>query len=155
MSENNKLCPDCNQSNTYVYNYNFEIGWCQNCNSKRLEQDFNKWTSGNELIDSFIQDAQLNARKIEEFIEWIPYNHFRNIQFLAQGGFSTVYKVIWLDGAITGWDREKQKWDRYTIELRDGDYEIAKQVDVKSPLNEYEREGLHVVLKSLNNSSSI
>lgn len=34
------LCSDCNQPDTYH-------DWCQNCNSKRFQQDFNKWTSGN------------------------------------------------------------------------------------------------------------
>ena len=89
MFNNDNLCSDCNQQNT-------GRKWCQNCNSKRFQQDFNKWTSGNELIDNFIQDAQLNAGKYIEVIEWIPYNNFRNIQYLAQG-FSTIYKAIWLE----------------------------------------------------------
>ena len=142
------LCPDCNKPNTGHH-------WCQHCNSKRFQQNFNKWTSGNELIDKFIQDAQLKARKYYEVTEWIPYNRFRNIQYLAQGGFSIVYKAIWLDRYIKEWDREKQQWKRYTIGLINNDYEIAKQENVKSPLNESEKYGLHVVLKSLNNSSNI
>ena len=89
-------CPGCNRPNSKY--------WCQNCNSKRFQQNFNKWTSGNELIDNFIQDAQLKARDNYQVIEWIPYNHFRNIQYLAQGGFSTVYKAIWLDGRINNWE---------------------------------------------------
>src|ERR1051325_4002223 len=127
MSENNELCPDCNQPNTGL-----DLDWCQNCNSKRFQQDFNKWTSGNELIDKFIQDAQLKTRSNRQVIEWIPYNRFRNIQYLAQGGFSIVYKAIWLDGRIKNWDREKRRWKRYSSELEDKDYEIAKQENVKS-----------------------
>src|SRR6266536_3175716 len=100
------LCSDCNQPNT---GYN----WCQNCNSKRFQQDFYKWTSGNEFIDKFIQDAQLEARNDDEVIEWIPYNSLRNIQYLAQGGFSIVYKAIWLGGWIERWNGEKQQWKRY------------------------------------------
>src|SRR5438045_539452 len=141
------LCPDCNQSNT-------GWKWCHNCNSKRFQQNFNKWTSGNELIDNFIQDAQLKERNKNQIIEWIPYNRFRNIQYLAQGGFSIVYKAIWSDGWIENWDKEKHQWKRYSSELEDKDYEIAKQRNVKSPLNEYENYGKHVVLKSLNNSSN-
>ena len=45
------LCSDCNEPNSF-------ISWCQNCNSKRFQQDFNKWTSGNKFIDKFIHDAQ-------------------------------------------------------------------------------------------------
>jgi len=71
------ICSNCNQPKT---NYS----WCQNCNAKRFQQDFDKWTSGNEFVDKFIQDAQLKARNYKEVIEWIPYNHLRNIQYLAQ-----------------------------------------------------------------------
>jgi len=96
------LCPECNQPNT-------DKNWCKECYSKKFQQNFSNWTSGNESIDKFIQESQLNARHFLELLEWIPYNRLRNIKFLAQGGFSTVYKAIWLDGAITNWDYEKQK----------------------------------------------
>src|SRR6266498_826876 len=139
---------DCNQPKTHV-------NWCQNCNPKRFQQEFSKWTSGNGHIDKFIQDAQLKAKSIFEFIEWIPYNRLRNIQYLAKGGFSTIYKAIWLDGQINAWDNENKKWDRYLKSLYDEDYEDAKNENIKSPLNENETDGLHVVLKSLNDSSNI
>src|SRR2546421_5563290 len=77
------LCPKCNQLNTHR-------NWCKECNSKRFQQNFSNWTSGNEHIDKFIQEAQLNARGPFELIEWIPYNQLRNIKYLTQGGFSTV-----------------------------------------------------------------
>jgi len=142
------LCSDCNQPKT-------SSKWCQNCNSKRFQQDFNKWTSGNEFIDKFIQDAQLKARNYKEVIEWIPYNHLRNINYLAQGGFSIVYKAIWLDGNIWYWDSEKQQWKRHSELIVHEDYENAKQENIESPLNENEKYGTNVVLKSLNNSSNI
>ena len=42
--------------------------------------------SENEFIDKFIQEAQL---------KWFPYNGFKNIKYLDQGGFSTIYKTNW------------------------------------------------------------
>ena len=66
-------CSSCKQLNT-------SHGWCQNCNSKRFQQNFDKWTSGNKYIDKFIQEAQLKARNRYEIIEWIPYNSLRNIK---------------------------------------------------------------------------
>ncbi|RIA83939.1 kinase-like domain-containing protein, partial [Glomus cerebriforme] len=143
-------CPECNQINKYSC-----LEWCQICNYKRYQKDFNKWTSGNELINKFIQDAQLKARNNRETMEWIPYDRFRNIQYLAQGGFSTVFKAIWLDGSIDKWDCENQQWERDSYKLEDEEYENAKQENIKSPLNENESAGLLVVLKSLNNSSNI
>ncbi|RIA89913.1 hypothetical protein C1645_824091 [Glomus cerebriforme] len=52
------------------------------------------------------------------------YDRFRNIQYLAQGGYSTVFKAIWLDGSIDKWDSENQQWKRNSYKL---DYENAKK----------------------------
>ena len=130
------LCPHCNPPKTVYY-------WCQNCNSKRFQQDFDKWTSGNKFIDKFIQDTQLKANNLWEVLEWIPYDRLRNVQYLTRGGFSTIYKAIWLDGRIEEWNSKKQKWKR-------GKRNVNAIKDEK-----YEEDGWQVVLKSLNYSSNI
>ena len=142
------LCNDCKKPKTKLF-------WCQNCNSRIFQQNFDKWTSGNDLIDKFIQNAQLNARNYNEVIEWIPYDHFRNILFLAHGGFSTVFKAIWLDGYIDKWDNKKHQWCRVFESLNSDDYENVKIKNVKSPLNGTETKKTDVILKRLNNSSNI
>ena len=142
------LCLYCNQPNT-------GYKWCQDCNSKIFQQEFSKWTSGNEHIDEFIQDAQLKARNRHEVIEQIPYERLRNIQYLAKGGFSIIYNAIWLDGYIYRWDNENKQWKRSSALFGNKVYENAKNKDIKSPLDENEAYGYHVVLKSLNNSSNI
>jgi hypothetical protein len=122
---------------------------CQYCVNKLLHQN---WTSGNKYIDKFIKESQLERDGIfSNIIEWIPYKRLRNIKDLAHGGFSTVYKAIWLDGYITLGNSVK----RYRNLLNNEDFEIAKEKDVRSPLNENEKKGLHVALKSLNNSSNV
>lgn len=146
------LCTDCKQPNTHWY-------WCRNCNSNRFQQDFDKWTSGNKLIDKFIQDSQLKARNTLEVLEWYPYNRFRNIKYLAQGGFSIVYKAILLTGYVKRWDSKAQQWERefdsmYGRVINDKDYKDASKENIKSPLNKYERFGRRVVLKLLNNTSN-
>ena len=50
-------------------------------------------------------------------MEWIPYNRLRNIQYLASGGFSTIYKAIWLDGPIQKWSKVNKQWKRYSTSL--------------------------------------
>src|SRR5436190_7951905 len=72
----NGLCRECKQPNT-----GFTDGskWCQPCNSKHLQEDFNKWTSGNKEIDEFIQNFQLRATCRKELLEWIPYDKFENV----------------------------------------------------------------------------
>ncbi|PKY54567.1 kinase-like protein, partial [Rhizophagus irregularis] len=134
------VCFDCGRQKTGDV--------CQKCISKLLQPN---WTSGNKYIDKFIQEAQLKVNRYSAFVEWIPYNRLRNIKFLAHGGFSTIYKAIWLDGYITLNSNTSVQRFRHILE----DYEIAKEKDVKSPLNINEKEGLHVALKILKNSSNI
>jgi hypothetical protein len=99
------LCKECKQPNT---SYN----WCQPCVSKYFQQNFKNWTSGNHDIDEFIQKAQLNARYSNEVIEWIEYDRFENVEYLAKGGFGTTYKAIWKGGYINGWDSENNQFIR-------------------------------------------
>ncbi|POG66278.1 kinase-like domain-containing protein, partial [Rhizophagus irregularis DAOM 181602=DAOM 197198] len=104
--------------------------WCQQCNIKRLHRDFSKWTSKNEFIDKFIQEAQLNAKNCYEILEWIPYNKLLNISYYDKGGFSEIHKAIWSDGPIFSWNYDKQQWNRQT------NYEvIIKTFDNSSSLN--------------------
>ncbi|RHZ89390.1 hypothetical protein Glove_15g46 [Diversispora epigaea] len=66
-------CPECNQEYS-VYD------WCKPCNSIHFQNDFNNWTSGNDKIDKFIQDAQLNVDVNWKVIEWIPYDRFKDVK---------------------------------------------------------------------------
>ena len=29
-------------------------------------------------------------------MKWIPYDKFKNVEYLNKGGFGTIYKAIWL-----------------------------------------------------------
>jgi serine/threonine protein kinase len=96
-----------------------------------LQLNFENWTSGNNNIDKFIQDTQLSAHKAaHKALEWIPYDRFHNIEYIAKGGFGKVYKANWIDGYINEWDNKNQIWKRYD-------------------------KGMSVALKSLYNSKNI
>src|SRR5438045_295780 len=84
------LCKECKQPNTGG-NYFYDYGWCQQCNAKRFQQNFQNWTSGNHDIDELIQKTQLKARNYGQVIEWVEYNRFENVEYLAKGGFGTTY----------------------------------------------------------------
>lgn len=104
------LCKECKQPNT---DYSYEgYPWCQSCNGKRFQQNFQNWTSGNHDIDELIQRTQLKAKNHKEVIEWIEYDRFENIEYLAKGGFGTTYKATWKDGFIEYWDSENNQWKR-------------------------------------------
>ncbi len=94
-----KRCKKCSQTNV----------WCKDCNVKQFQKDFPNWTSGNEFIDRFIQETQLNAQIKCQVLEWIPYDKFKNIEYLDYDNFSAIYKVIWLDIPIKKWMEFNEK----------------------------------------------
>lgn len=82
------LCQGCSQPN---------IGenWCKTCNAKYFQTQFKSWTSVNSEIDKFIQESQLQASSYSKVLWWMPYEKFTDIEYLAEGGFSKVYKATY------------------------------------------------------------
>src|SRR5207248_2484389 len=105
----NGLCKECNQPNTGKYYSYSNLTWCQPCNAKHFQQNFKNWTSGNHDVDEFIRKTQLKARNRNDAIEWVEYDKFENVEYLAKGGFGTTYKAIWKDGFIISWDSENSQ----------------------------------------------
>ena len=101
----NGLCEECKQPNTYDNN------WCQSCSVKYITKNFKNWTSGNHDVDEFIQKSQLKAIDKTKILEWIEYDRFENVEYLAKGGFGTVFKAIWKDGFMERNDINNQ-WKR-------------------------------------------
>jgi hypothetical protein len=120
------LCEECKQPK----NYSHHLFQC------KFQQNFKNWTSGNNEVDKFIQKAQLKAMHYTEILEYIDYNRFENVEYLAKGGFGTIYKAIWKDGFIKIWDTENNQWER------------SKNFGV-------DYENFTVVLKCLHNSQDI
>ncbi|RGB42749.1 kinase-like domain-containing protein [Rhizophagus diaphanus] len=89
--------------------------------------------SGNGVIDKFIMET---LDKVHGEMEFVSYNKFKNLEFIAEGGFSKIYKAIWENGPITSWNREKFKYNRQankTIALK----ELNNSKDINSKeLNE-------------------
>ncbi|POG65182.1 kinase-like domain-containing protein [Rhizophagus irregularis DAOM 181602=DAOM 197198] len=108
------ICGECNEPGTGE-------DWCQPCNAKRFKNNFKNWTSGNKDIDEFIQQSQLNTVHYTKYIEWIPFENFKDITYITRGGFGKIHSAEWPEGYIYSWDIENQKWDR-----------ISKKVALKS-----------------------
>jgi hypothetical protein len=90
--------------------------------------------SGNKVIDDFIRHTQRNhAIKERGKMEFVPYDQFKNIKFIAEGGFSKIYKATWVDGPIN--------WRYFTEEYN---YIICSR-----------SKNYTVVLKKLNSSNNI
>jgi serine/threonine protein kinase len=103
------LCLECQQPNNWMGSHG--KSWCWSCSAKHFQDDFSNWTSGNPEIDKLIQKCQLEADDPNKILEWIPYENFTNVEYLAEGGFGKVYKSEW-KGYISYWNAEKKEWER-------------------------------------------
>ena len=99
------ICGECNEPGT-------GYKWCQHCNAKRFKNNFKNWTSGNKNIDEFIQQSQLNAVHFSNYLEWIPFENFKNVTCITKGIFGNICSAEWPEGCIRSWDIENQKWNR-------------------------------------------
>lgn len=106
---------------------------------RRLKKNSKNWTSGNEIIDKFINDVRLKAISISGVIEWIDFDKFENIEYLAEGGFSKVYRATWINEFF---DKTKKRHDGDDDDDDDDSF-------FHSCVNK------QVVLKSLHNSKNI
>ncbi|KAF0511895.1 kinase-like domain-containing protein [Gigaspora margarita] len=85
------LCSECGNPRT-------GYSWCQSCEANRFESEFPHWTSGNIDIDDFIRQSQKNAYTAHDYLEWIPYESFVEVKYLASGGYGNVYTAYWKEG---------------------------------------------------------
>ncbi|GBC05101.1 hypothetical protein RclHR1_06030001 [Rhizophagus clarus] len=116
-----------NEARKYSTNHNaflalYGISQNPNTNDYILVQKNHTLISGNEKIDYFIHEMQLNIKvysdtsyryKYDDYdykepepeyedtiIEWIPYNQFDEIKETGKTGYMTVYSAIWKDGPL-------------------------------------------------------
>ena len=66
---------------------------CDDCKEKKIENLINE--CGNEEMARLLYGCKLNSR-ITTYIQWIPFNEFGNIEYLAKGGFGEVSKATWI-----------------------------------------------------------
>ncbi|UZO05279.1 uncharacterized protein OCT59_025637 [Rhizophagus irregularis] len=101
---NNSYCKECGEIYTKV-----QRKWCKPCQINNLELNLTNWTSGNKIIDEFIQEMQLKIEGYHNIIvEWIPYNQFNNVKKIGKDGFA---KAIWKDGLLK-YNEEERKYER-------------------------------------------
>ena len=86
------ICDECNKKKILYENHQV----CLNCyKAKSLYKP-----SGNQAIDDFIKYTLINDSKFAGKMEFVPYDQFKDVKFIAEGGFSKIYKAIWIDGPI-------------------------------------------------------
>src|SRR6266516_4698064 len=117
---------ECKKCNSTRYSDRF----CEECISQHLQSLFSTWKSGNEIIDNFIQKCQRISSLPTFILEWIPFEQFKYVTKLTEGGFSSIYTATWTRGSIVDYDENKKEFSYFG------------------------GNGQRVVLKSLNNSSN-
>ncbi|EXX52777.1 hypothetical protein RirG_250110 [Rhizophagus irregularis DAOM 197198w] len=105
-------CEICSKKYTMVFSK-----WCKQCETNKLRKNFTNWTSGNEKIDNFIQEKQLEINNSWNIVfEWIPYNKFLDIKKVDKDDISTIYSVKWEDGPLE-WNNYSKKYIRNPKEV--------------------------------------
>ncbi|CAB5198479.1 unnamed protein product [Rhizophagus irregularis] len=100
-----KDCPECGKPR-------ISFGWCKDCETNSMKENFPYWTSENKEIDDLIHYTQLNASQTCDYLEWIPFEKFEMVRYIGRGGFSSVYSALWLEGPRWIWDDGAQEWTR-------------------------------------------
>ena len=119
---------ECKNCKTTRYSDKF----CEKCISLQLQSLFTTWTSGNSIIDDFVQQCQMASSLPNYILEWIPFEQFIKVTKLTEGGFSSIYTATWTRGRIFDYDENKKEFSYFREQ----------------------GQGQHVVLKSLNDSSN-
>src|SRR2546423_955254 len=69
---------------------------CEGCKGKIIDKLTDK--CGNEEIARFLYQCKLNKKHYyNSYIQWIPFDRFKNIEYLAEGGFGEVHKATWIN----------------------------------------------------------
>ncbi|GES73428.1 kinase-like domain-containing protein [Rhizophagus clarus] len=102
------------ETKTYMIVLSNKCKECKNiCNVMCFRQNFGNWTSGNNDIDKLIQVIQLSTHDYaSKALEWIPYDKFINIKYIAESEFGKEYNANWIDGMLDFWDNYSQNWIR-------------------------------------------
>ena len=97
---------ECNKCKLTSYSDRF----CEGCISLQLQSLFTTWTSGNNIVDNFIQQCQKISSLPSYILEWIPFEQFDDITKLTEGGFSSIYTATWTRGVIIDYDENKKEF---------------------------------------------
>ncbi|GBC26923.2 kinase-like domain-containing protein [Rhizophagus irregularis DAOM 181602=DAOM 197198] len=81
-------CPECNKRRKPL-DESHQI--CHVCYNVKVAYKYG--SSGNRIIDDFIRYTQINLVNKRGKMEYVPYEQFINIKFIAEGGFIVLKKI--------------------------------------------------------------
>src|SRR2546423_562965 len=74
-----RQCNDCNKRKFLLDEVSNQV--CRNCYKAKTMYK----PSGNKVIDDFIKYILINSKKFAGKMEFVPYDRFKNIEFIAEG----------------------------------------------------------------------
>ncbi|SRR6266542_5582029 len=57
----------------------------------------------NIVVSNFIKSTHVNDKDAHMY--YVPYDQFKEIKYVTSGGFSKIYKGIWIDANISNWQK--------------------------------------------------
>ena len=120
INEIESYLAELEKEDSIIYVLNKELFWinirlnkeilCGGCKEKEIEKLTDK--CGNEEMARFLYDYKLNSNYHYGYIRWIPFDKFRNVEYLAKGGFGEVHKATWINGY---YDSRKEKYEDQVV----------------------------------------
>jgi len=98
MSSTRHYCPECDQrlrDNSW---------WCNPCQRRHFEENFDNWSTGDKDIDDFLKHTQINAQECDQYLEWIPFSAFINVNKSEISEVGTLFSANWIRGPSDTWD---------------------------------------------------
>jgi len=109
-------------------NFNQREVLCESCKEKDIKRLTNK--CGNEEMARFLYECRINI-ETDIYIKWIPFNEFKNIEYLAKGGFGEVHKATWICYSVCNGYKDKNVVLKRIYNSDDKITDILKEVKKK------------------------
>ncbi|CAG8466862.1 3578_t:CDS:2 [Funneliformis mosseae] len=91
-------CPECDQR------LGDHTWWCESCQRRHFVENFDNWSTGDKSIDDFIKQTQMNAKECDQYLEWIPFSAFINVNKSEISEVGTLFTANWIKGPNDTWD---------------------------------------------------
>src|SRR5438034_1425508 len=101
-----KKCKKCNKKRKIINEIHQICHKCYKIETIKLNE--------NKVIDDFIKNTLNNCDINKAKLEFVPYDRFKDVEFIAEGGFSKIYKATWINGPLSNrWNKKKQESYRF------------------------------------------
>ncbi|CAG8527500.1 1051_t:CDS:2 [Gigaspora rosea] len=88
------------------------------CAIKYFVSNYERWTSGDQIVDQVIKHTQENSKSPVDFVEWIPYEQLEKRETIGQDKYGNAYSAFLKNGPILMYNSKFKKAKGIQIALR-------------------------------------